>query len=140
MTRVVSISNLGPTHPQHPSSRGASTLIKVVGSTGPVLPSWRLQKIAGGLIQFEGLRLPGVIGGLPFRTPTRGPRWPAIRRLAASRGHRRSPRSRIIGSVLIGNKSHHHPSHPCQLREEKILESNSTWARPPKACNQNRVP
>ena len=37
--------------------------------TGPVLPSWRLQKIAGGLIQFEGLRLPGVIGGLPFRTP-----------------------------------------------------------------------
>ena len=50
----------------------------------------RLQKIAGGLIQFEGLRLQGVIGGLPFRTPTRGPRLPTIRRLAASRGHRRS--------------------------------------------------
>ena len=33
MTRGVSISNLGPTHPQHPSSRGASTLTKVVGST-----------------------------------------------------------------------------------------------------------
>ena len=47
MTRGVSISNLGPTHPQHPSSRGASTLAKVAGSTGPVLPSWRLQKIAG---------------------------------------------------------------------------------------------
>ena len=73
MTRGVSISNLGPTHPQHPSSRGAFTLTKVVGSTGPVLPSWRLQKVAGGLIQFEGLRLPGAVGGLPFRTPTGAP-------------------------------------------------------------------
>ena len=35
MTRGVSISNLGPTLPQHPSSRGASTLAKVAGSTGP---------------------------------------------------------------------------------------------------------
>ena len=65
--------NLGPIHPHHPSSRGAFTLTKVVGSTGPVLPSWRLQKVAGGLIQFEGLRLPGVVGGVPFRTPTGAP-------------------------------------------------------------------
>ena len=39
----------------------------------------RLQNIVGGLIQFESLRLPGFEGGLPFRTPTRGPRLLTIR-------------------------------------------------------------
>ena len=35
--RGVSSSKLGPTHPQHPSPRGAS-LTSVAGSTGPALP------------------------------------------------------------------------------------------------------
>ena len=34
--------NLGPIHPHHPSSRGASTLTSVASSTGPALPNWIL--------------------------------------------------------------------------------------------------
>ena len=142
MTRGVSISNLGPTLPQHPSSRGASTLATVAGSTGPVLPSWRLQKVAGGLIQFEGLRLPGVIGGLPFRTPRRGPRWPTSRWLAA-------PNSPIISFffsyllqialfspflLLYSSLISWSPLIPCPLLEPPFLLQDclhSTVAPPP---------
>ena len=40
--------------------------------SGPMTFIGRLQKLAGGLIEFEGLRLPGVIGGLSFHDTYKG--------------------------------------------------------------------
>ena len=62
----------------------------------PYLLKDTCRQYSGGL-PVEGLQLPGFIGGLPFEDAYRGPRLPTIRRLAASRGHRRTPFG-IIGS------------------------------------------
>ena len=74
MTRGISISNLGTNPSTTPFfERGLHlNYSRWFYRTRPTLIG-HLQKIAGGLIQFEGLRLPGVIGGLPARTPTGTP-------------------------------------------------------------------
>ena len=45
--------NLGPIHPHHPSSRGASTLTSVASSTGPALPNWILPETPVAVAGFQ---------------------------------------------------------------------------------------
>ena len=60
--------------------------------------------------QFEGLQLPGVIGGFPFRTPTaeRTPVAYNSKVACLARVHRRTPFG-IIGSEHC-KRYHHHPT------------------------------